>query len=48
MDVSTEKSQVLRKQVENRLKPVLREGDFADFNLDRAFDVVCQFAERLL
>jgi predicted nucleotidyltransferase component of viral defense system len=48
VDVSEEKLRNLRKQVENRLKPVLRESDFADFNLDRAFDAVCRFAEPLL
>jgi predicted nucleotidyltransferase component of viral defense system len=48
IDVSGEKLQLLRKQLEKRLKPVLRETDFARFDLDRAHEAMCQFAERVL
>ena len=48
VDVSAEKLQKLEEQVEKRLKPVLREIDFADFDLDRGFDAVCCFAKALL
>lgn len=48
VDVSGEKLENLERQVENRLKPVLRDSDFSDFDLDRAFHTVSRFAERLL
>jgi len=37
--------QALRQQIEPQLKPVLREPDFADFDLDRAFETVVEMAE---
>jgi len=48
IDVSEEKLERLRKQVDVQLKPVLRERDFAEFDIDRALDVVKRFAEPLL
>jgi predicted nucleotidyltransferase component of viral defense system len=47
MDVSSDKLENLRRQVDVLLKPVLRDGDFADFELDRAFETVRQFAHLL-
>jgi len=45
IDVSGDKLESLYRQVENRLKPVLKESDFSEFDLDRAFETVSQFAE---
>jgi predicted nucleotidyltransferase component of viral defense system len=35
----------LRKQVESQLRPVLRERDFVEFDLERAFKTVAQMAK---
>jgi len=48
IDVSEEKLESLRKQIAAELKPVLRESDFAEFDIDRAVDIVRRFAEPLL
>jgi predicted nucleotidyltransferase component of viral defense system len=40
VDVSGDRLKVLRLQLEARLKPVLRARDFAEFDLDRAFEIV--------
>lgn len=48
IDVSEEKLENLRKQVDVQLKPVLRESDFAEFNIDHALEIVRRFAEPLL
>jgi hypothetical protein len=47
VDVSDEKARALRRQVDAQLKPVLRRGDFESFDLDRAFSIVIELAERL-
>jgi len=47
VDVSKERLAALRQQLEPQLKTVLREGDFREFDLDRAFRVVAQMAKRL-
>jgi predicted nucleotidyltransferase component of viral defense system len=39
-DVSANRLAALRQQVEPQLKPVLRTEDFAEFNLERAFQMV--------
>jgi len=44
VDVSAERLKALRLQVEPRLKPVLRAKDFAEFDLDRAFEIVAAVA----
>ncbi|MDI6809504.1 MAG: nucleotidyl transferase AbiEii/AbiGii toxin family protein [Candidatus Eisenbacteria bacterium] len=44
VDVSGERLRALRQQLESRLKPVLRDKDFAEFNLDRAFKIVAAVA----
>jgi hypothetical protein len=44
VDVSRDRLKTLRQQVEPRLKPVLRAGDFVDFELDRAFNIVADAA----
>jgi predicted nucleotidyltransferase component of viral defense system len=47
IDVSDEKARSLHRQVEARLKPVLRNKDLESFDLDRAFSIVVELAERL-
>lgn len=44
VDVSGDRLKALRLQLEPRLKPVLRAKDFADFDLDRAFEIVAAVA----
>jgi len=39
-DVSTARLNTLRRQVTTQLKPVLRERDLEEFNLDRSFEAV--------
>jgi len=48
IDFSEEKSEKLRRQVDVQLKPVLREHDFAEFDIDRALNAVKSFGKRLL
>jgi len=45
VDVSERRLNELRRQVEPQLRPVLREQDFAEFDLDRAFNIVLKMAE---
>ncbi len=47
IDVSAARLEVLRAQVESQLRPVLREAQFGQFNLDRAFAIVATMAERV-
>jgi hypothetical protein len=47
IDVSVEKREILKRQVQAQLRPVLRETDFADFDLDRAFGIVADVAKAL-
>ena len=44
VDVSGDRLKTLRLQLEPRLKPVLRAKDFAEFDLDRAFEIVAAVA----
>lgn len=44
-DVSAQRLAALRKQVESQLRPVLREQDFAEFDLERAFKTVVEMAK---
>jgi predicted nucleotidyltransferase component of viral defense system len=44
IDMSDEKRSSLSRQVQAQLRPVLREADFAAFDLDRAFGLVAQLA----
>jgi hypothetical protein len=37
----------LRQQVQAQLKPVLRENDFQNFDLDRAFGIIFDMAARV-
>lgn len=45
VDVSGERLAVLRKQLEPQLRSVLREQDFAEFDLERTFKTVVQMAK---
>jgi predicted nucleotidyltransferase component of viral defense system len=47
IDVSDAKHQVLKRQVQAQLRPVLREADYGAFDLDRVFGVVLQLAASL-
>ncbi len=47
VDVSANRLAALREQVEAQLRPVLRAEDFAEFNLERAFRMVTDMANRL-
>ena len=46
-DVSESRLAMLRRQLDSQLKPVLRSGDFAAFDLERAFLTVTQMAENI-
>lgn len=45
VEVSDERLVALRKQIEPQLKPVLRERDFVEFDLERAFKIVVEMAK---
>ena len=45
VDVSERRLDALRRQVEPELRPVLREPDFIEFDLDRAFKIVADIAK---
>ena len=47
VDVSANRLAALRRQVDSQLKPVLRDRDFAEFDLDRAFATVAELAVSL-
>jgi hypothetical protein len=47
VDVSPARIAALRPQVEAQLKPVLRDRDFAEFNLDHAFRTLAGVAGAL-
>jgi len=45
VDVSDRRLAAVRKQIEAQLRPVLRERDFGEFDLERAFKIVAEMAE---
>jgi hypothetical protein len=47
VDVSAARLAALRPQLESELKAVLRAGDFAEFDLERAFKAVVEVASAL-
>jgi predicted nucleotidyltransferase component of viral defense system len=47
VDISESRLAALRQQLDSQLKPVLRSKDFAEFDLDRAFQVVAEMANRV-
>lgn len=42
VDITVARKEMLRRQLETELKPILREKDFQQFDLDRAFNLVAQ------
>jgi len=48
IDISEERLNALRMQLEPQLKPVLRAQDYADFDLERIFRSILQLAEVLI
>ncbi|MEX2119063.1 MAG: nucleotidyl transferase AbiEii/AbiGii toxin family protein [Pirellulales bacterium] len=46
-DVSASRLDVLRRQVDAQLRPVLRKEDFSRFDLDRAFDLLRRIQQQL-
>ena len=47
IDVSLTRKRELDQQLRGRLEPVLRPVDFAAFNLDEAFELVCDIAQAI-
>jgi predicted nucleotidyltransferase component of viral defense system len=47
VDISADRLAALRQQVEPQLKPVLRAEDFAEFNLERAIQMVAAMAAKV-
>jgi len=45
IDISAERLAALRRQLDAQLRPVLRETDFTEFDLDRAFRIVAEMAQ---
>jgi hypothetical protein len=46
VDISVSRLARLQQQLDSQLKPVLRSKDFVEFDLDRAFQVVTEMANR--
>jgi predicted nucleotidyltransferase component of viral defense system len=46
-DVSSVRLEILRGQIETQLRPVLREAEFRQFDLERAFKIVAEMARRI-
>jgi predicted nucleotidyltransferase component of viral defense system len=47
VNITLARKEMLKRQLETELKPILREKDFQQFDLDRAFDRVAQIGARL-
>lgn len=47
VDLSGERREILQRQIESELKPILRPADFAEFDLDRSFEAVSAMAIRI-
>lgn len=45
INISSQRLAQLRLQLDARLRPVLRTEDFAEFNLERAFEIVVTMAK---
>lgn len=48
VDLSESQRLALKRQMESELKPILRPKDYAEFDLDRAFDTVSALSERIV
>lgn len=47
IDISSSRKNELKSQIHTRLKPVLRQTDFEQFDLDRAFSLVAEIGRKL-
>ena len=47
LNITLARKEMLRRQLETELKPILREKDFQQFNLDRAFNLVAEIGSKL-
>lgn len=47
VNITLSRKEMLKRQLETELKPILREKDFQQFDLDRAFNLVAQIGSRL-
>lgn len=47
VDLSSSRKEALKEQLHSELGSVLRKKDFEQFDLDKAFDIVCAVAEKL-
>ena len=47
VNVSAERFAALRQQLGPQLRPVLRDRDFQEFDLDRAFGIVVKMTEKI-
>jgi predicted nucleotidyltransferase component of viral defense system len=47
MNITPSRKEMLRRQLATDLKPILRETDFRQFDLDRAFNLVAQIGSKL-
>jgi predicted nucleotidyltransferase component of viral defense system len=47
VNITLSRKETLKRQLETELKPILREKDFQQFDLDRAFNLVAQIGSRL-
>ena len=47
LNITLSRKEILRRQLETELKPILREKDFQQFDLDRAFNLVAEIGSML-
>lgn len=47
VNITLSRKEMLKRQLETELKPILREKDFQQFDLDRAFNLVAEIGSRL-
>lgn len=48
IDIGVDRLTHLRSQLDSRLKPVLRERDFSEFDLDRAYEMVARMGQLVI
>jgi len=47
LNITLSRKEMLKRQMETELKPILREKDFQQFDLDRAFNLVAEIGSKL-
>jgi predicted nucleotidyltransferase component of viral defense system len=47
LNITLSRKEMLKRQLETELKPILREKDFQQFDLDRAFNLVAEIGSKL-